>query len=82
MGGGALGAAFFHFLGKKRGVTLAIERIKKQREFAAEKLLEGKKNERANLVKQLEEMQKEKARIDAEKKKLEEKLKKKKKKKN
>ncbi len=81
VGGGLLGAAFFHLLGKKRDGILAIERIRDQREFAAEKFLDGQKTEKEKLLKQLEELQKEKARIDAEKKKLEEKLKKKKKKK-
>lgn len=81
LGGGVLGAAYFHLVGKKRDRILAIERIREQREFAAAKFLEGKKTEREKLLQQLEEMKKEKARIDAEKKKLEEKLKKKKKKK-
>lgn len=81
IGGGIVGTAVLFWQGKKRDKMLAIERIKDQRKLAAESELESKKAEKTQLQKQLEELKNEKARMDAEKKKIEEQLKKKKKKK-
>ena len=77
IGGGILGTAVFFHLGHKRDRLMAIERIKDRRKAQAERILEEKRRERERLLRQIEELKKEKARIEAEKKKLEAKKKKK-----
>lgn len=81
VGGGLLGTGFLYLQGRKRDRMLAIERIKDRRKLTAEKELKEKQAERELLKKKVEELKKEKARIEAEKRRMQEQLQKKKKKK-
>ncbi|GBD93394.1 hypothetical protein BMS3Abin05_00977 [bacterium BMS3Abin05] len=77
IGGTALGTGLFSYLGHKRDVRMAVEKIKDQRKILAEKKLKQELTHKKKLELELERLKREKKRTENERKKLLKELKKK-----